>query len=303
MVNKTNSKKLLNTKQIQKFKEALKNIEANIQKKIDCKDRLDIKTLTKIIEDNEILWIWNYENILDFVINTWHFKNKNKVIDYFNEYFIHILTTFKKNIIIKEFKKRLEKGSNKNDLIDSMLFIMLFFRNKKKNWKQESVFWNIQKELEKNINENNQDKLKQKVKEEFNKYYDKTNFQADSIFSNQLIKYINWKMKSSAKQNETNLVEEDFDVISFFNIKNKGIPTTHIKLFENIKEEIMEQIFQTNYKEKLKDVKFVSREIRRIGAEVWKLHKINVKDQVYIAYLNEIIENVQELFLRRGKYS
>lgn len=290
MINK--EKKQIKSQKIVKFKAALKNTVENIEKEINKNKTLTITKINEILKNNnDTIWKEDFDSIYTYVFKTSYFFNHELIEVYFLDFLINYLTLVKKNFIIKYFYNKIKNNNYSNeDLITIMLFLTIFFRIKtNKNWKIIEI---NTKEVENKIKKNKKEII-QKIKENLENFYDKTNYLNDSIFVNQLIKYIQQKQKKEDRQKEITISNENMEILQENNIEDVE---DYVEIFGGIKEQILETIIiETKDKKKLKEEQYLIKVIKNIWKEIAKKEGITV-DLYYNAFLNWIIEEIKELF-------
>ncbi len=291
-------------KQIDNYKKALEEFRKNIEIKLSKEKDLNLKSISDFLEDNSnIITEKIYKDILDFVLNTGHLWNKQKVENYLSEFFLNYLVLVKKNILLREFKKRIEKDNREIDILNSMLFISVYFRNKSKDI-NDSFYTTIKKNIDKMI-EKSDDKVKEQIKKniikELNTFVKNTEYQDDSIFGNQLIKFL----KQKEKNVEGNLSNEDIEQVIWDN-SSLNSRLVEVEVFKWLKEQIFMEVEKfveedKRNKQKLLKESFLRKLIKEKWEEKWRENNIDVEDVLFQSYLIEIWDNLVQLLSKLGK--
>jgi len=279
--------------QINNYNGFLDNIYDNIYKKVFDEKELNISKIQEIINDKE--------NIIDPVkynefLNTAYESNflsydKNILKNYINSYLEKYITTLTKNIIIKYYTNLVEHDKiTYKGLISIFLFLNIFFRYKGNN----NIFDTIKEKI---LTWYKDKKLTEDIVNLLKEYAKKTNFQNNSIFRNQLIKFLKQKNNKELK-NEAKTMSNGYeeDLISFQNIATKWHDYHSIPLwgddYEKLKDEIVEVIIN-KYKRKRKiDYNKLNHDITKVAYNLWNEKDIDTQNTMFSNFIQEFKENV-----------
>ena len=280
--------------QLKEYNWFIDDIYSNIEEKVFSHSDLGMKEIQSIINDKK--WILNpdkYEKFLDMAYTS-NFLDYNKDllkthIDSFLEKYI---TTITKNIVLKYFYKKIESWNYTNkDINDIFLFINLYFRYKwnidlYEQTKQLILKWVPKSEINSNIIGT--------LKE----YYKRTNIQNNSIFQNQLIKFLKQK-RIKEENNNTKYMGNNYEseLISFQSLKEKWTwDFNHIWRwgveYEQLKEDIIEELIHQYKRKRNFDYNKFIRDLTTVSYRLWKDNKINTTTSLFTNFINELKDNM-----------
>jgi len=280
--------------QLNIYNDFLDDMHNNIEKQIFNKKTLRIEDIQNIINNkNDLIDNNKYQQFLEVAFNS-NFLDNNKELlkTYIDEYLEKYITTITKNSLIKFFYTKAKKGELSQDEITKIfIYLNLFFRYK----------WNInyyQKFRELILKQKNKEELNSFILNLLEEYYNKSNVQNNSIFQNQLIKFLKQK-KIKDNKIDTLYLSDNYkiDLISFNNIKNQWSLKTE-KLwwwgieYEELKKEIVwELVLQYKRKRNFDYNKFV-KDFTSTAYQLGKDKKINVQSNLFSNFITEFKDNL-----------
>jgi len=280
--------------QINSYNSFINNLYDNIYDQVFHENKLNIKKIQNIISNKEnLINSKKYNDFIEIAYKS-NFLSYNKDIlkNYIDSYLEKYITTITKNIIVRFFYEMVEKNEARySDFIEIHLFLNIFFRYKGNN----DIFNNIKDIVLSWWTIKNM--FIEKTKETLNDYYKKTNYQSNSIFKNQLIKFLKQKQikenKWDVKFASTNYEE---NLMSFQSIQSKWHWYETISTWGNDYDELKDRIISIlidKYSRKRNiDYKTLNYDIISVAYELWNESNINTQTNFFTNFIQEFKENI-----------